>query len=706
MRIFSSLFKLSRHRSVANYFAAIFFAAFTLLVSAATYAAHNPVLMIPGMGGSPANMTTMQSNLAQSGWDRNNLFTWTDADQMTTNMEVSARAISAKVDDILKQTGASRLVLVTWSASTIAGRYYIKNLGGDTKVSQFISFAGPHHGISIWNQCTSQQKACREQWGPSDSPWLKELNSDTEVPGWPNVRYLTLRGSADTNATPVDTAMLAGADENYLANGQSHFSIISNSSSLEKMRSFINKYENKIDDQAPIMTYCSAKVTSDTSVDIKGEANDNNNQIVSYHVQLNGPTFIDDESAGFGPDFFKFYSLTNGTYTGTVTATNNIGKTSAQCQITRFTVGQLNNSEYTPVIIGTGMSGDLSKMGPIKDYLIKNGWKDDRVFLWKDRSEFSGDVPTTAEEVSVKVDEVLRITGESKVVLIGWSSSTIAFRYYIKNLNGYDKVSQYIGIAGPQHGITNYIFCQYTDPACAQWGPPNGSFITELNSGTEVPGSPNVKYLTVRGTSDTNASPIKTAILNGADENAVFSGLTHYTLLTNSAVQAKIGGFIAANEVQDGSNDNNDKIKIPNNLHVTKFTPNSISLAWNTASDAYGYNIYRSTSPNGNGVKINAKMVTSNSFTASELTANTTYYFVVRAQDINGIESGNSNQINQNTGGLLIEKVTAPLYSHYYAQRLTVNQYITLGLRLGFTTPVTLYKCKSGWTDKPNCEAI
>ena len=119
-----------------------------LLASAASsYAAHDPVIMIPGMGGSPYNMATMQSNLAQNGWDSARLFTWTDADQMNTDMEASARAISAKVDDVLAQTHASKVVLATWSASTIAGRYYIKNLGGDKKVSQFISFAGPHHGI-------------------------------------------------------------------------------------------------------------------------------------------------------------------------------------------------------------------------------------------------------------------------------------------------------------------------------------------------------------------------------------------------------------------------------------------------------------------------------------------------------------------------------------------------------------------------------
>jgi triacylglycerol lipase len=206
--------------------------------------AHDPVLMIPGMGGTPSDMQPMSSNLQSNGWPSSILFTWTDADQMNKDMEVSAQAISTKVDQILQQTGAQKVVLVTWSASTVAGRYYIKNLGGAAKVSQYVSFAGPHHGISIWQQCASTATGCRNQWGPNNpiTPWLVNLNSGTEVPGSPTVKYLTLRSTGDFNATPYDTGILAGADENFLLSGAmapSHFTIISDSTALSKLRSFI-----------------------------------------------------------------------------------------------------------------------------------------------------------------------------------------------------------------------------------------------------------------------------------------------------------------------------------------------------------------------------------------------------------------------------------------------------------------------------------
>jgi hypothetical protein len=316
-----------------------------LLASVAAYAAHDPIILIPGMGGVVQNMYTMRDNLVQNGWSSARIFPWTDADQMTTDMEASARAISAEVDQVLQQTGAKKVVLVTWSASTIAGRYYLKNLGGAAKVSQYISFAGPHHGISIWRNCSSYQKACLTQWGPNDpiTPWLAALNSGTEVPGHPQVAYLTLRGSADVNATPVDTAILAGADENYLAYGLDHFSIITNAASLAEMRKFI--IANETTGPAPTMMSCSGSGTSATSAAVNAVATEDTGPVVSYHVTLSGPTAVDDAAAGSGPTLSKSYNLANGYYTGVVKATNSLGNASRPCNIQEFLVGQPRYSQ-------------------------------------------------------------------------------------------------------------------------------------------------------------------------------------------------------------------------------------------------------------------------------------------------------------------------------------------------------------------------
>jgi hypothetical protein len=317
---------------------------FILLGSAMAYAAHDPIILIPGMGGVVENMYPMRDFLVKNGWSSARIFPWTDADQMNKDMEVSARAISAEVDQVLQQTGAQKVVLVTWSASTIAGRYYLKNLGGDAKVSQYISFSGPHHGISIWQQCSTYQTACRNQWGPiPNTPWLNALNAGTEVPGHPKVAYLTLRGSADVNATPVDTAILAGADENYLAYGLDHFSIITNAISLTKMRDFI--IANETTGPAPTMMSCSGAAASATSALVNANATEDTGPVISYHVTLSGPTAIDDATAGSGPNLSKSYNLANGYYTGVVKATNSAGNASRPCNIPEFLVGQPRYSQ-------------------------------------------------------------------------------------------------------------------------------------------------------------------------------------------------------------------------------------------------------------------------------------------------------------------------------------------------------------------------
>jgi len=88
----------------------------------------------------------------------------------------------------------------------------------------------------------------------------------------------------------------------------------------------------------PTMTACSASVVSATSASISGAAT-TSGSVANYTVALNGPTPINDSTAGSGPNFSKTYNLGNGYYSGTVTATDNLGQTSAACAVAQFLVG-------------------------------------------------------------------------------------------------------------------------------------------------------------------------------------------------------------------------------------------------------------------------------------------------------------------------------------------------------------------------------
>jgi poly(3-hydroxybutyrate) depolymerase len=91
---------------------------------------------------------------------------------------------------------------------------------------------------------------------------------------------------------------------------------------------------------APLMTSCGATVSGST-VTVSGAGTDSAGAISSYKASLTGPTPVSDAAAGSGASFSKqYFSLANGTYGGTVTATDtSTGLTSAACTIASFNVG-------------------------------------------------------------------------------------------------------------------------------------------------------------------------------------------------------------------------------------------------------------------------------------------------------------------------------------------------------------------------------
>jgi len=88
---------------------------------------------------------------------------------------------------------------------------------------------------------------------------------------------------------------------------------------------------------APNMVSCSASV-SGSAITVNGAAS--GGTIASYKVVLDGPTPVNDAQAGSGASFSKAYAgRADGYYSGSVTATNSTGATSAACSIGQFLVG-------------------------------------------------------------------------------------------------------------------------------------------------------------------------------------------------------------------------------------------------------------------------------------------------------------------------------------------------------------------------------
>ena len=84
----------------------------------------------------------------------------------------------------------------------------------------------------------------------------------------------------------------------------------------------------------------------------------------------------------------------------------------------------------------------------------------------------------------------------------------------------------------------------------------------------------------------------------------------------------------------------------PAGLNVTNEGDSEVSLAWNSVSGAAGYNVYRSPVTGGGYIKANAAPLAGNNFNDTNLRNGQTYYYVVRALDVAGNESGNSNEVS------------------------------------------------------------
>jgi len=74
-------------------------------------------------------------------------------------------------------------------------------------------------------------------------------------------------------------------------------------------------------------------------------------------------------------------------------------------------------------------------------------------------------------------------------------------------------------------------------------------------------------------------------------------------------------------------------------------TNHTVKLNWRASSSPVaGYNVYRSTTPAGNYVRINSSPVPGTTFTDNTVEGGLTYYYVTRAVDALGRESVNSNE--------------------------------------------------------------
>ena len=134
----------------------------------------------------------------------------------------SAGQLATFVNQVLAETGATKVDIVGWSQGGMMPRYYIDNLGGASKVNVLTALSPSNHGttldgiatliedIGLASTVDAQEsttcEACVEQ--VAGSPFLTALNAGGGTE--PTVKYVVIETKDDEVVTPYTSAFLSG----------------------------------------------------------------------------------------------------------------------------------------------------------------------------------------------------------------------------------------------------------------------------------------------------------------------------------------------------------------------------------------------------------------------------------------------------------------------------------------------------------------
>ncbi|NBH12177.1 alpha/beta fold hydrolase [Amycolatopsis sp. SID8362] len=129
----------------------------------------------------------------------------------------TTKALAAFGDEILARTGASKLDVVGHSQGGMNVRYWIKYLGGASKISRLVGLSPSNHGTDLFGLLSTLERipgvpaalgtvcqACNEQAVGSD--FLTDLNAGGETVD--GVQYTVIQTRYDDVVTPYSSAFL------------------------------------------------------------------------------------------------------------------------------------------------------------------------------------------------------------------------------------------------------------------------------------------------------------------------------------------------------------------------------------------------------------------------------------------------------------------------------------------------------------------
>ncbi|MFL5901429.1 MAG: lipase family alpha/beta hydrolase [Solirubrobacterales bacterium] len=208
---------------------AICLGAGVLWASAAS--AVDPILFVHGYARTSSDWNTMIKRFEKDGWAKSQLSAYS-YNTSTSNITTAEKVVKAEVEKLLASTKASKVDIIAHSMGSLNTRWYIKFLGGENKVDDWVSLGGPNHGTDFANFCFSA--SCVEM--RAGSKFLGELNAGDETPG--TVNYGTWWSPCDEIINPDSSVPLAGAT-NTQTGCISHLNLMQDETVYSQVREFV-----------------------------------------------------------------------------------------------------------------------------------------------------------------------------------------------------------------------------------------------------------------------------------------------------------------------------------------------------------------------------------------------------------------------------------------------------------------------------------
>lgn len=218
-------------RRLKAFVAAIGICAAGAAFSPAASLAVDPILFVHGWSSSASTWNTMIPRFEKDGWPKSHLVAYS-YNTSQSNKVSAEKEVKVRVENLLKSTGAAKVDIIAHSMGSLNSRWYIKFLGGESTVDEWVSLGGPNHGTNTAFFCFST--ACTEM--RPGSTFLNELNAGDETPG--AVNYGTWWSPCDEIINPDSSVPLSGATNNETA-CISHGALLTNETVYTGVREFV-----------------------------------------------------------------------------------------------------------------------------------------------------------------------------------------------------------------------------------------------------------------------------------------------------------------------------------------------------------------------------------------------------------------------------------------------------------------------------------